>query len=160
MSRTTRRLLVLGTVASVLTSACAVSGLSFVQDTRLKILTPRDNETVSVPFTVSWTVEDFAGSFVVIFDRSPMRPNQDLRSLVPEGDPCRAEPDCPDASWLADRDIYVTDANSVSIERLPDRRDNDRSKDRHDLTIVFLDEQGRRSGEAAFTSEFIVERED
>ena len=45
------------------------------------------------------------------------------------------------------------------IDALPDRRANNRAKDRHDLTIVLLDGDGRRSGESAFTKEFIVERE-
>jgi hypothetical protein len=159
MRATWYRLAVLGIAGSVLASACAVSGLSFVADTRVKIHEPEENEKVTVPFTVDWTVDDYDGLFVVFFDRSPMRPGQDLRSLVPEGDPCRVEPNCPDAAWLADRNIYVTDANTLVIEALPDRRDTNRAKDRHDLTIVLLDRDGRRSGESAFTKEFIVERE-
>lgn len=160
MKATWHRFAVLGIATSVLASACAVNGLSFVEDTRLQILEPQENEEVTVPFTVDWKVDDYDGVFVVFFDRSPMRPGQDLRSLVPEGDPCRGESGCPDAAWLADRNIYVTDANSLVIEALPDRRDTNRAKDRHDLTIVFLDENGQRDGESAFTKEFIVARED
>lgn len=153
------RLAVLGVAVSVFASGCAVRGLSFVADTRLEIVGPEENEEVSLPFSVDWTVDDYEGSFAVFFDRSPMRPGRDLRSLVPEGDACRAEPGCPDAAWLADRNIYVTDANRVVIERLPERRDNNRAQDRHDVTIVLLDSHGRRSGESAFTKEFIVKRE-
>ena len=159
MRGTWYRLAALGIAVSVLASACAMSGLSFVADTRVKILEPEENEEVPVPFTVEWTVEDYDGAFVVFFDRSPMRPGQDLLSLVPEGDACRAAPGCPDAAWLADRNIYVTDANRVVIERLPELRDNNRAQDRHDVTIVLLDSHGRRSGESSFTKEFIVKRE-
>lgn len=159
MRATWYRLAGVGIAGSVLASACAVSGLSFVADTRVKILQPEENEEVTVPFTVDWTVDDYDGRFVLFFDRSPMRPGQDLRSLVPERDPCRAEPGCPDEAWLADRNVYVTDANSLVIDAIPDRRDNDRGKDRHELTIVLLDRDGRRAGESAFTREFIVERQ-
>jgi len=160
MKRRAHRAAIIGIVASMLAPGCAVSGLSFVQDTRVKITAPKQNATVTLPFTVAWTAEDFDGSFLVFFDRAPMRPGQDLLSLVPDGDQCRAEPVCPDAEWLADRDIYVTDATTLEVDGLADRRDNDRSKDRHDVTIVYLDDDARRSGEAAFTKEFIVDRED
>lgn len=160
MRRTTwYRWALLALAAFALTSACAVSGLSFVADTRVEIVVPAENAEVALPFELAWTVEDFDGSFAVFFDRSPMRPGQGLRSLVPDGDPCRAERDCPDADWLAEREIYVTDTNHLVVDSLPDRRDTDRSKDRHDVTIVLLDQHGNRSGEAAFTREFIVERE-
>ena len=145
---------------AMMVQACAVSGLSFIQDDRLEIVAPEQNETVTLPFEVDWTIEDYEGSFLVFFDRSPMRPGQSLDSLVPDGDPCRVDPGCPDAAWLEDRNIYVTDATSLMIDHLPDRRDNDRTKDRHDITIVYIDEKGNRRGDSTFTAEFIVERED
>lgn len=155
---TFRRIVGIGLVGAVLLPACAVRGLSFVTDDRLKIVDPKQNATVSLPFEVTWTVKNYDGLFAVFFDRSPIRPNQTLRSLVPSDDPCRSESSCPDADWLADRNVYVTDGTGVVVDRLPDRRDSDRSKDRHDMTIVLLDENGQRTGESAFTKEFIVER--
>lgn len=146
-------------MALMLFPSCAVSGLSFVADTRVDIVQPVENAEVSLPFTIEWTAEDVDGTFAVFFDRSPMRPNQSLQSLVPEGDPCRAEADCPDADWLAGRNVYVTRNTSMEIERLPDLRNNNRTKDRHEVAIVLLDEDGRRSGEFAVTREFIVERD-
>lgn len=114
-----------------------------------------------LPFTLDWTARDFNGDFAIFFDRSPMRPGQTLRALVPEDDECRTEPGCPDAAWLADHFmyVYVTSDTSLEVDRLPDGRVNDRDKDRHDVTIVLLDDAGRRVGESAFTTEFIVERE-
>lgn len=153
------RLAVVMVAAGMLAQACAPSGLSFVQDDRLDFEAPSANETVSLPFEVRWTIEDYDGSFAVFFDRSPIRPNQPLRSVVPDGDPCLARPTCPDAAWLAEQDVYVTAGTVVVIEDLPDRRDNSRQQDRHDLAIVFVDEEGKRIGESVFTREFIVERD-
>lgn len=146
-------------VAVLFVSGCAVNGLSFVRDTRVRILTPEANETVHLPLEIRWSAEDVDGKFVVFFDRSPMRPGQTLLSLVSKNDPCRAERDCPDIEWLADRDIYVTERTTLRVDRLADRRDTSRARDRHDLTIVLLDNEGRRAGESAFTREFIVDRE-
>lgn len=153
------RQVAIGGIALVLSPSCAVNGLSFVADTRVAIVQPVENAEVSLPFTVEWTAEDIDDTYAVFFDRSPMRPNQSLLSLVPEGDPCRAERDCPTADWLAGRNIYVTSDTSIEIETLPDLRNNNRSKDRHEVAIVLLNADGRRVGELAVTREFIVERD-
>lgn len=157
ISRTSKLALML----AVVLPACAVTGLSFVQDDRVRIVEPEPNAKLSLPFEVRWDVEGYDGSFAVFIDRSPVKPNQTLEALVPERDTvCRTDPDCPDAEWLADRNVYVTTDTSLMLEHLPDRRENDSTGDRHELTIVLLDEDGRRSGESAFTREFLVERDD
>jgi hypothetical protein len=95
----------------------------------------------------------------MFFDRSPMRPNQDLLSLVDQDDPCRQAPVCPDAQWLENHGpIYVTAEPGLQVSTLPNLRPNDRSEDRHLLTLVLLDERGRRVGESTFIREFIIER--
>lgn len=146
-------------IAALAIQSCAMQGLSFVQDDRVEILKPEPNATVRLPLEVHWDANDHDGYFAVFFDRTPMRPGQSLRSIVPENDPCRADRRCPDADWLADRNVYVTAGTTLVVERLPDLRDTDRAKDRHDLTIVLLGADGRRAGESAFGTEFIVERE-
>lgn len=161
-SRRTRSRLAVGPllIGALALPSCGVSGLSFVTDNRVRIVAPTENATVALPLRLTWSARDYGGSFVVLFDRSPMRPNQTLRSLVPEDDPCRTQVDCPDAQWLSERNVYVTDETRLVVENLPDLRgDNDRAKDRHDVTIVLLDEEGQRMGESAFTREFIVERD-
>ena len=149
-----------GMLVAVSLSGCAINGLSFQQDKRISIIQPADNAEMPLPLEVTWTAQDFDGYYAVFFDRSPMKPGQNLQSLVPENDPCRAREVCPDAAWLADRNIYVTDATTLQVAQLPDRRDNNRSKDRHEMVIVLLDPTGARIGESAFTNEFIIERED
>ena len=150
----TRRVLSL-VLACALLSGCAASGLSFRQDERISIRAPGNGESVSLPLEVSWNARDYDGYFAVFIDGTPMRPNQGLLALVPEDDPCRARSVCPDADWLADRRIYVTKETSLVIPTLPERGGNDR----HDLTIVLLDEDGTRNGESAFVREFVVERD-
>lgn len=140
--------------------ACAVNGLSFFHDYELDVHVPDENAEVSLPFQVRWEADSRAGYFAVFFDRSPMRPGKPLLSLVPSGDPCREQQACPDAAWLADHGVYVTDKPEIVVERLADKRENNRSKDRHELTIVLLDNEGRRVGESSYHREFIVEREE
>ena len=156
MTRVTRVLVL--AVAVTLSAGCATSGLSFRQDERVSVVTPGDNERRALPLEISWEAHDYDGYFAVFIDRSPMRPNQGLLALVPDDDPCRQRDVCPDAEWLADRHVYVTRETSLVVERLPDRRAGDRGSDRHELTIVFLDEDGTRRGEPAFVREFIVDR--
>jgi hypothetical protein len=146
--------------ASVTTGACGANDLDYVQDDRVTITAPSTNDTVTLPFEVSWTVDDFDGTFAVFFDRSPMPRGRDLRSLVPRDDGvCRADPACPDADWLAARGIYVTDETHLTISALPDRRQTTRQKDRHEAIIVLLDENGERVRESAFIREFMVDRD-
>ena len=157
MSARLVRTVVLGT-AVALSAGCSTSSLSFVQDDRVRIVAPGENTEIALPLRVEWTARDFDGYFAVFFDRSPMKPGQHLQSLVPDDDPCRRQEVCPDAAWLAERHIYVTDRTVLDVPQLPDRRANNRSKDRHDVVIVLLDRTGRRVGESVFTNEFIVER--
>lgn len=158
--RTGRRFLVGVAAMALLGSGCAVNGLSFVEDERVHDLRPRSGETVQLPFELTWSVRDFDGRFGVFVDRAPMKPGRGLDSLVPEDDPCRSDPACPDAKWFADRGVFVVDQPRLPFEVLPDRRKNHRSKDRHEVVIVLLDREGRRVGEATFVTELIVERED
>ena len=138
-------------------SGCA-SGASFVADDRVDMIRPAENAEVGLPFEVAWTADDVDGSFAVFFDRSPLARGRSLASLVDEDDPCREVAGCPDANWLAERHIYVTDGSRVRVEQLPDLRSNNHAKDRHYLTVILLDENGERVGESAFTTEFVVER--
>lgn len=138
---------------------CAVHGLSFKQDDRIAFTSPDGNETVNLPFEVSWTATDYDGRFVLFFDRAPMARNKPLISIVPDHDPCRLEVSCPDDEWLNRRNVYVTAETSVLIETLPDLRDSDHQKDRHEMYLVLLDAEGRRVGEATWVREFVVRRD-
>jgi hypothetical protein len=134
--------------------------LDFARDDRVSIVRPEENATVALPLELSWTAKDFSGRFAVFVDRSPMRPGQDVRSLVPrEDEVCRANPACPDESWLSARGVYLTTSPSLVVRSVADKRSSNRQADRHEVTIVLIDEQGRRQGEGAFIREFRVARE-
>lgn len=146
--------------AAALATGCSTEGLSFVRDDRVHITAPDENETVAVPFELEWTVEEYTGGFAVFFDRAPMRPGKTVMSLVSEEDPCRNTDTCLDPQRLAQRGIFRTTEPTLLVDFIADRRTNDRSKDRHLVTIVLVDSAGERIGESAFIREFIVERDD
>lgn len=158
-----RRVLLLPLVAlAVLGSGCGVSGLAFRQDDRLSFVTPDDRSKVTLPLTVQWRVDDFAvgrgaGSFAVFVDRAPQPPGKSLDWLARDDSSCRRSAGCPDISWYAERDVFPTTEPELTLEQLPVRGDDRREW--HEVTIVLLDEHGRRVGETGWSLEFQVERE-
>ena len=156
-----RRIALLVAIAS-LVSGCGVSGLAFRQDDRLTFVTPDDRAEVTLPVTVTWEVDDFdvgdgAGSFAVFVDRAPQPPGKTLAWLARDDDSCRADDGCPGTDWFAERDVFPTTDTELTIERLPAATDGRREL--HEVTVVLLDEQGRRVGETGWTLELQVERD-
>lgn len=140
--------------------ACSVNDLSFKRNLDLTFHAPEEGEEVGFPFEVRWELEQPHDSgYVVFFDRPPMRPGKTLESLVADGDACHARGTCPDALWLEDNEVYVTTEPRIVVERLPEERTNNRTSDRHEVTVVLVDGEGRRKGELAFNREFVVERD-
>ena len=156
-----RRALLVACAVALLTSACAVSGLSFRQDDRLSFVTPRDRSEVRLPVTVRWDVRDFDvpgdGSFAVFVDRAPQPPGKSLTWLARGDDACRAADGCPNAAWYAERDVFTTTNTAFTIERLP--RQADGRRDLHEVTVVLLDAAGRRVGETGWTLQLQVARD-
>ncbi len=153
-------------------TACGYNGLNFVQDERVEITAPLDRAKVSLPLTVSWSVRDFevtgrqrearpdAGYFGVYVDRAPQPPGTTQDSLVRDDPSCRSNPNCPDADFLAQRDIHATEEMTFVIERLPQpSSEAQRRREFHEVTIVLLDGRGRRIGESAFVRQFEVDRD-
>jgi hypothetical protein len=157
--------------ALILLAASACGQLSFVKDDRLRIVTPRDRALVHLPLRVSWSVEGFrvtgrtgaaerdAGLFGVFVDRAPVPPGETLESLARDDKMCGATPGCPDAAYLAGRDVYSTSERSFVVERLPDLGERGNRRDFHSLTIVLLNGKGERLGESAFRRDFQVRRD-
>lgn len=148
----------LAAACALASSSCAVNGLSFTEDDRVSISHPKAGETVTLPFELAWSAKGVNQRFAVFFNSAPMRPGRDLRSLVSEQDPCRNDPACPTPQWLEGRSVFVTSEPRLRVAALPDRRSNNRSRDRHEASIVLVDEAGRRVGESSFVTEFVVER--
>lgn len=150
-------------------TACIPDHYAFLVDDRLTITSPRDQAEVTVPVTLRWRVEDFevvepgtsparedAGYFAVFVDRNPMPPGEDLRWLARDDGACDPDDGCPDAAYLAERDVHLTTKTELVLTELEegpaDRRE------RHSVTIVLLDASGTRIGESAFYVDFEVRR--
>lgn len=137
-------------------SSCTADGLT--RDQALRIVSPSARGAVRLPFTITWRAVP-GRRVLLLIDHAPMRPGAPLRSLVPESDPCRSEPGCPDATWLNERHVYVSGGTSITVDTLADNRPNNRTHDRHEITAVVVDQAGTRVGSAAAVREFTVERD-
>jgi hypothetical protein len=140
-------------------SGCGVRNLDFVQDDRVSITAPKDRATVRLPITLRWDVQDFDGTYAVFVDRAPVPPGQDLRWLGRDDELCSSTPGCPNEAWLRDRDVYPTEATTLTLDEVPEPVDDRNRREFHEATVVLLDRSGRRVGESAFTVEFQVERD-
>ncbi len=152
-------------VLSLILSSCAIHGLDFRQDKRVDIVSPSSLGTVTVPFTVRWTVKDFSygpntiqggnNYFAVLLDRQPMPPGGSLRDLADTG--CKESPGCPNLTWLQQHYMYLTPTTSVTIDSLP--RDLPLStpagtKESHEIVIVLMNGKNHRIGESAWYVDF------
>jgi hypothetical protein len=156
-------------VASMLAAlpACGVSGLSFVQDKRVDIVRPADRSEVRLPITVDWDVEHFAvgagkGSFGVFVDRAPQRPNKTLAWIFRGNDSCRGgnlEAICSSRAFLAQRYVFSTTSTSFRVTQVPRLIGSQSGRQLHEVTIVLLDEHGKRIGESAWSVQFEVKDE-
>lgn len=144
--------------AAVASSACSTKGLAFTRASGVDIVQPAADGTVALPFTLRWEADRFDGTYVILFDRPPMRPGAPLISLVAADDGCRRLAQCPDAAWLRGNSVFVTQGTSVRVDHLNDLRSYGGDRDRHHVTIVLLDQAGRRIGETASSRDFSVRR--
>lgn len=145
----------------VATAACGTNGLSFRLDQRVALQTPAKNADVTLPVTVSWTVDDFAvgdgaGSFGVLVDRTPPPAGKTLDWLFRDDDSC--VDGCKDAAYRALQGVYRTSQSGIVLEEIPAQPDRGKPN-RHEVTVVLLDAAGRRVGEGAWSREFDVVNE-
>lgn len=145
--------------ALALLSACATSGLAFVSDDSIDVVAPEDRAELTLPVTIRWEVdgdvEDVlgAGAFGVLVDRAPPPADKTLAWLFRGDDACEATPGCPDDEYLADRNVYATRETTIEISTVP-RGSNERAF--NEATVILLDGNGRRRGEAAWHVRFKV----
>jgi hypothetical protein len=158
MTRVVRVVLALSALVGV--AACGTGGLEFAGDERLKIVTPSDRGKVNLPVNIRWRTPglnrtDDGPYFAVFVDRAPVQPGQSLRAVA--DDACNRTPGCPDASYLKDRNVYVTKDTSVTLDAVP-KKSGQRvgAADSHDAVVVLVDSKGRRIGESAYPVEFTV----
>ncbi|HVV35402.1 MAG TPA: hypothetical protein VHC63_02280 [Acidimicrobiales bacterium] len=148
-------------VVLTLLPACAVSGLGFSNDHRVDIVAPDNRAKVDLPVTIKWRAPgithaaDGTPFFVVFLDRAPIRPGQTLRAVA--DDSCNRTPGCPDLAYLRDRYVFVTKKTSLTLAVVPKPTgQRTGAKESHEATIVLVNADGRRIGEAAYTVDFTV----
>jgi hypothetical protein len=143
----------------VATTGCAVHGLEFVQDTRMHVVSPRNQALVRLPFTIRWTMRDFRvkgahhGSFAVFIDQAPIRPGQTLRAVAANDPTCLKNPHCPNAKYLAARQIYVTTHDWLTLRQVFPLKSYENVQ-LHEATIILLDSSGHRESESAWYVDF------
>lgn len=150
-------------------SACAtsLSGLQFHNDHRMKILNPHENERVTAPVTLRWTMKNFTvaraqqgpvnngtGYFAVFVDRSPVRPGQTLASVNHRNPTCAHSTLCLSRSYLASEQVYTTTKDELVLPQVADISGNQQSVQFHNATVVLMNTAGHRIGESAWTVEF------
>ena len=165
------RVAALAAALCLLTSGCVAQGLAFRIDDRLTIEAPEQRSELTLPVTVRWSIKDFTivdpgsggtaakdtGYFGVFVDKTPQPPGKTLAWVARKDRSCRPSDGCPDAEYLAARNIYSASDTSITFDQLPRPSDKNK-KERHNVTIILLDADGRRIGESAFYVEFTVDR--
>ena len=155
----------------LMVGGCVPQGLAFKVDDRLTFTSPKDRAEVTLPLTVSWEVRDFTvvdpggepggrnkGYFGVFIDQAPQPPGKTLAWVARKDPACKASQGCPDAQYLAARQIFSTTDTKLTFEQLP-RPSNEDRKERHTITVILLDPSGKRIGESAFELDVVVRRQ-
>jgi hypothetical protein len=152
-------------VALLALGGCAMQGLSFRVDDRVDLREPADREEIALPYTFRWDVHDVeptggSGRFALFLDRTPMAPGRSADSLLSDEQEarCAGDPACT-AEALAADGVWLTDDTELTVDSVAADPD-DRPSDLHRMTLVLLDEDGRRRGESAFSVEFRLEEQD
>jgi len=145
MTRRWRAVVAVAAVALLVSgSACRTSGLAWREDRRLRIDTPKQNAVVTLPLEVRWHVRDLpkslqgrAYSYVLFLDRFPQAPGQTLQHFD-AGSKNLTQSRVGIIEAREERHVFTT---------IPPH--DARQRDKHELTVILLDDQGRRVGETA-----------
>jgi hypothetical protein len=154
-----RRLLSCLLALTALPACGRLDGLAFREDTRVEMIAPPDRAEVTLPVTVRWTSRAPVRRFGVFVDRAPQPPGKPVAWFARDDEACRGTPGCPSAAYLAERNVFTTTRTSFTIERLLDTQRDVQRREFHEVTVVLLDDAGKRIGEGAWTVEFQVTRD-
>lgn len=143
------------------------SPVTIRSDRRLKVLSPTDNDTVHLPVVLRWRVTDFpldnGNQFGVYVDKAPVVPRGHLQWRV-----CTKREAVPPqigenrGECIDERDrIFITSKTSMQFECFDvDLSAPKRIRDQHTITVVLLDSDMRRVGEASTSVTFKVDAKD
>jgi hypothetical protein len=127
----------------------------------MRVVTPAQGASVSLPLRVNWVVGRTAGNatrFAVFVDRSPMPPGHDLAWLARGDESCRRSSSCPDETWLNNHGVYTTSSSATTVRAVPSSvlGDRKRADGGHRVVVVRVDSAGRRVGEQVAARLFFV----
>jgi hypothetical protein len=156
----------LAAIALTAMTGCGIahpSELNFRSDKRLTFTTPEARTLVKPPLTVAWTIRDFqvrsfgsappskdAGYFAVFVDRAPIKPSETMRDVAHDDQECLHRPGCPDTEYLAERLIYQTTKETITIPQIPPIAGDSEKVQLHTITVALMDTTGHRIGESAW----------
>jgi hypothetical protein len=141
-----------GLLAGLL-AGCGTAPREFRQDHTLRIVSPHDLETVTMPAHIRWTTTAALPDgtrYAVFIDTPPLPPGRTLRSMVRRGDPCLLLAQCPNETWFQLHGIRLATSHEVDIDRFPTLGGvvGKTSPVIHEILIVPIDPSGRRIGAA------------
>lgn len=153
--------LITSCLAVALLAGCSVDGLAFRQDDRLQIENLEDRSTIDVPFDLEFSFDGDLGdtgasAFAVLVDWTPPAPGKTLESLLDGDQACRGSDGCPDG-YLERNRIVVTTDTSVTLDNVPVGTDRQERRGFHEVTVVLVDDEGRRVGETSAWARFRTE---
>ena len=144
-------------IVSLVCCSCELTNESFGSNNQIHITQPANDAVVSTPLTIKWTSSYPAGTkYALFFDVPPIPPGRTLRA-IPESihdSTCLIEPSCPQASYLAQFNIYVTSSTHFDLEAFQFSSATYDVLQLHRLTIVALGKGGKREGEASYWVDF------
>jgi hypothetical protein len=142
-------------------TGCRTEGLAFRRDRRLSFVSPKDRARVRLPVVVRWKVNDVEGPhrYAVLVDRPPQPPGAGLGHYVGKDPACPSVAACLSPAYLAARGVYETTDTAFRIESIAPRVGVPKGqKDFHEVTVVLLDQNGKRIGESGVSVNLRLER--
>jgi hypothetical protein len=152
-------------VLAPLLAGCGMSvrNLNLRVDNRLEFLSPASRAVVANPVKVRWQMSDFevatrasapapagGGYFAVFVDQAPIRPGQTMRVVATGDELCLHKAGCPDTGYLAQRQIYTTTADHLTLGEIPSLAGDQDALQLHSVVVVLMGANGHRIGESAW----------
>lgn len=142
-----RRLFVAPALLACLAASGCQSDLLFRNDHRITITAPGDFARVHSPVTIRWVTRDFTapadGHFELFLDRDPQPPGETLQHYF---------------AGQSLQFIWTTDQTGFRIPYFPlaDPNAPKEEQQHHTVTVILVDQDGRRIGETSGFVEFNV----
>ena len=169
MSR--RALALVLAVSALAVAGCGItrvdSPVSFKADHRLSFEEPDQEDEVPIPVQLDWKVKNFSRTdgkrFAVFVDKPPVGPEKTVRlRICTEGEKLPPQPGtdrkvCKDDA----RRIYFADDTSLKLACFEPRFDApERERNTHTVSVILVDGDDQRIGQAVATVRFHVDAEE